>query len=162
MGTAARMSTSLEALAALAAHVRVESEELDADSRVRELLRAISAEVLGGDVNTGGPEAAAVVGMTRTLLAQSAELIAEPARAPGWEHVDALRPGGWLLPGTYAGPPDHLSQLLIDLRTVRSGGHAWQSDELVAEISRNGFENAREAERTWDAPVRLFAGRQPT
>jgi 2-polyprenyl-3-methyl-5-hydroxy-6-metoxy-1,4-benzoquinol methylase len=290
MGTAARLSTSLEALAALAAHLRVESEGLDADLRVRELLRAISAEVLGEDVNADGPEAPAVVGMARTLLAQSAELIAEPARAPGWEHVDpqvlqgtgkmssaiagaiaaaaaadltglgdrlrvpgatlldvgtgtawlaialaqayprlrvtgidifepalelargnvaasglaaridinaqdvtqleedaaydvvwlplpflpreiasaamaaarrALRPGGWLLPGTYAGPPDPLSQLLIDLRTVRSGGHAWGSDELVAEIARHGFEDAREAERTWNAPVRLFAGRQP-
>ena len=74
----------------------------------------------------------------------------------------ALRPGGWLVPGTYAGPPDPLSQLLIDLRTVRSGGHAWQSDELVAEIAAHGFTDAREAERTWTAPVRLYAGRQPT
>jgi SAM-dependent methyltransferase len=290
MGTAARLSTSLEALAALAAHLRVESEGLEADPRVRELLATIATELLGEDANASGPEAAAVVGMARTLLAQSAELIADPARPPGWEHADpqvlqgtgkmstaiagamaaaaatdldglgarldepgatfldvgtgtawlaiavaqahpqlrvtgidifapalelargnvaasglaeridirvqdvtqleehaaydvvwlplpflpreialqamgaarrALRPGGWLLPGAYAGPPDPLSQLLIDLRTVRSGGHAWQSDELVAEIARHGFADAHEAERTWNAPVRLFAGRQP-
>jgi SAM-dependent methyltransferase len=290
MGTAARLSTSLEALAALAAHLRVESEGLEADPRVRELLGAIAAELLGEDPNASGPEAAAVVGMARTLLAQSAELIGDPARPPGWEHADpqvlqgsgkmstaiagavaaaaaadldglgkrlaepgatfldvgtgtawlalalaqaypqlrvtgidifgpalelaranvaaagfadridireldvtrmeedaaydvvwlplpflprdvvsqamtvarrALRPGGWLLPGTYAGPPDELSQLLIDLRTVRSGGHAWSSEELVGEIARHGFEDAHEAERTWNAPVRLFAGRLP-
>jgi SAM-dependent methyltransferase len=287
IGTAGRLSTSLEALAALAAHLRVEGEGLDADPRVRELLRGIATELVGEGADASAPEAAAVVGMARTLLAQSAELIADPARAPGWEHADplilqgagkmstaiagaigaadlaglaprlgepgarfldvgtgtawlaialaqaypqlhvvgidifgpalelargnvaasgfgerievrvedatqltgdaaydvvwlplpflpreiasqamraarrALRPGGWLLPGTYAGPPDPLSQLLIDLRTVRSGGHPWQGEELVAEIARHGFADVREAERTWNAPVRLFAGRQP-
>ena len=35
----------------------------------------------------------------------------------------ALKPGGWLLPGLYGGPPDALGQLIADLRTVRSGGH---------------------------------------
>ena len=47
MGTAARLSTSLEALAALAAHLRVESEGLDADPRARELLGEIARELLG-------------------------------------------------------------------------------------------------------------------
>ena len=45
--------------------------------------------------------------------------------------VTALRPGGWLLPGTFAGPGDRLSNLLVDLRTVRSGGHPWKSSELI-------------------------------
>ena len=72
----------------------------------------------------------------------------------------ALRPGGWLIPGMYAGSPDSLSQLLIDLRTVRSGGHPWQADELIAVLAKHGLADPREAERTWSAPVRLFAGRR--
>ena len=290
MGTAARLSTSLEALAALAAYLRVEGEELETDARVRDLLRAVARELLGEDADASGAEAATVVGMARTLLAQASELAADPGRPPGWQHVDesilqgtgkmsmaiagaigtaatrdldgleaqlaapgasfldvgtgtawlaiamaraypglrvvgidlfdsaldlargnvaaaglagrvelreqdvtalrddsvyhavwlplpflpreivpatitaavrALRPGGWLLPGIYAGPPDPLSQLLIDLRTVRSGGHPWRADELIAELERHGLEHAQEAERTWAGPVRLFAGRRP-
>lgn len=289
MGTAMRLASQLEALAALAAHLRVTGEGLDADPRVRELLSAIAREVAGGEPAAGAAETTAVVGMTRTLLAQSAELVADPARPPAWGHTDpqilqgtgrmsiaiasaisaalaeldglgarlaaadaalldvgtgtawlaialadafpalrvvgidifetalelaranvaaagrgarielrrqdvtaldeeaaydvvwlplpflpralvplalqsalrALRPGGWVLPGTYAGPPDRLSELLVDLRTVRSGGHPWRADELLAEIASHGFEDAREVERTWAAPVRLYAGRRP-
>ena len=55
MGTAMRLSTSLEALAALAAHLRVAGEEIDVDPRVGELLRAIAAELLGEDAHPSGP-----------------------------------------------------------------------------------------------------------
>jgi hypothetical protein len=75
--------------------------------------------------------------------------------------VQATRPGGWVIAGTYAGPPDTLSQLLVDLRTVRSGGHPWRGDDLVAEIAGHGLAGAHEVERTWPSPVRLFAGRRP-
>ncbi len=74
--------------------------------------------------------------------------------------VRALRPGGWLLPGTFAGPGDRLSQLLIDLRTVRSGGHPWQPEELIALLGAHGLADAQEVPRTWAAPVRLYAGRR--
>jgi SAM-dependent methyltransferase len=289
MGTAMRLSTQLEALAALAAHLRVTGEGLDADPRVRELLSAIASEVTGEAPAAGAAEAAAIVGMTRTLLAQSAELVADPARPPGWSHADpqilqgtgrmstaivsaitaaqvelaglrerlaapdaalldvgtgtgwlaialadafpalhvvgtdiyetalelaranvaaaghagrielrlqdvaqldeeaaydvvwlplpflphevvpralatalrALRPGGWLLPGAYAGAPGRLAELLVDLRTVRSGGHPWSAEAMIAELASHGLEGACEVERTWAAPVRLFAGRRP-
>jgi SAM-dependent methyltransferase len=72
----------------------------------------------------------------------------------------ALKPGGWLLPGMFAGPPDRLSQLLLDLRTVRSGGHPWSPEEIVDLITSAGFGEAREVARTWAAPVRLYAGRR--
>ena len=75
--------------------------------------------------------------------------------------VAALRPGGWLLPGTFAGPPDPLSRLLVDLRTVRAGGHPWDGDDLVAEIASHGLQDAHEVPRTWTAPVRLYAARRP-
>ena len=90
MGTAARLSTSLEALAALAAHLRVESEGLDAVPRVRELLGAIATELLGEDADATG-----------------------------------------------------------------SATSSWPRSRATA------YADAREAERTWNAPVRLFAGRQP-
>jgi SAM-dependent methyltransferase len=74
--------------------------------------------------------------------------------------VTALRPGGWLLPGTFAGPGDRLSNLLVDLRTVRSGGHPWKSSELIELIATHGLLEAHEVPRTWSAPVRLYAGQR--
>jgi hypothetical protein len=62
MGTAARLSSSL--------------------------LQAIAHELLGEDADASGAEAAAVVGMARTLLAQASELVADPVRPPGWQHID--------------------------------------------------------------------------
>ena len=73
----------------------------------------------------------------------------------------ALRPGGWLIPGLYGGPPDELSQLICDLRTVRSGGHAWGVDELVGELDAHGLGRGHEIARHWKAPVRLFAAQRP-
>jgi SAM-dependent methyltransferase len=73
--------------------------------------------------------------------------------------LKALRPGGWLLSGTFGGPDERLSQLLVDLRTVRSGGHPWQSGELIELIEAQGLRESHEVPRTWAAPVRLFAGR---
>ena len=72
----------------------------------------------------------------------------------------ALRPGGWLLPGTFAGPGDRLSNLLVDLRTVRSGGHPWKSSQLIDLLTAHGLLEAHEVPRTWAAPVRLFAGQR--
>ena len=72
----------------------------------------------------------------------------------------ALRAGGWLLPGTFAGPDDRLSQLLVDLRTVRSGGHPWHGGELIELLTAHGLTDAQEVARTWSAPVSLFAGRR--
>jgi SAM-dependent methyltransferase len=72
----------------------------------------------------------------------------------------ALRPGGWLLPGTFAGPGDHLSQMLVDLRTVRSGGHPWETAELVELLSAHDLAHAHEVPRTWAAPVRLWAAQR--
>jgi SAM-dependent methyltransferase len=284
-----RLSTSLEALAALAAHIRLESEGLESDPRVRDLLAKVAGEVLGEGASVSGSAGAPVVGMTLALLRQAAELVENPGRSGSWEQVDegllqgygrlsaaivdavqaaegqldglrerlhasgsafldvgtgtawlaiamarrypaldvvgmdifgpaldlarrnltaegmedrvtlqlqdvttmavdeafdaiwlplpflpadvvppaldactrALRPGGWVLPGTFAGPPDRLSQLLLDVRTVRAGGHPWREDELLAVVAGAGFTDVCEVPRTWAAPVRLYAGRRP-
>ncbi|HEY5882864.1 MAG TPA: class I SAM-dependent methyltransferase [Nakamurella sp.] len=70
-----------------------------------------------------------------------------------------LRPDGWVLPGILTGPPGQLGQLLTDVRTVRSGGHPWQPEEILRMLRTTGFADGQEVPRSWPAPVRLFAGR---
>jgi len=57
MGNAVRLGAAVDALAALAAHVRIETEGLPADPRVRELLAAVATEVLGEDGEVEGSSA---------------------------------------------------------------------------------------------------------
>jgi SAM-dependent methyltransferase len=290
MATAVRLSTSLEALAALAGHIRLESEPLESDPSIRSILGEVAEELLGEGSILDGRASAPVVGMTRAFLQQATELVANPGRSGSWHQVDevllqgigrlsgavvqavqaaeghldglspcldapggtfldvgtgtgwlamalaraypslqvigidvfepalelarrnvtreglaervqlrlqdvvtldadahydviwlplpflplnvvqlalaaslhALRPGGWVLPGTFAGPGDRLSQLLIDLRTVRSGGHPWRADELTSAMAGAGFAEVSVVPRTWAAPVELYAGRRPS
>ena len=70
----------------------------------------------------------------------------------------SLKPGGWLLPGTFTGPSDRLSELLTDLRTVRSGGPPWRPEEIIDMLATAGLADAQEIPRVWPAPVRLYAG----
>ena len=70
----------------------------------------------------------------------------------------SLKPGGWLLPGTFTGPGDRLSELLTDLRTVRSGGHPWRPEEIIDMMATAGLSDTQEIPRVWPAPVRLYAG----
>lgn len=289
LGVPVRRSTSLEALAALAAHVRVETEGLDADPRGRALLGEVAAELLGSTGPLDPAVGAAVVGMVRAFLRQVGDLVDNPGRAGGWtaadeallqgigrlsmavtdafpvaagtldgldarlaapgaafldvgtgagwlaiavarsrptlhvvgidvfepalalaranvadaglgdrvevRHADVtaldgapaydavwlplpflpeeivpaavaaaarvLRPGGWVLAGTFAGPDDRLSGLLVDLRTVRSGGRPWRGPDILDVITAQGLAAAAEVPRSWAAPVRLYAGRRP-
>ncbi len=283
--TAVRLGNSVDALAALVAHLRLETEQLPADPAVRELLATIAAELVGD----GGPDpatSAPTIGLARTFLRQASELVENPGRSGGWDQVDvpllqsmgrlsmgisaavlaaesrlpdlrgrlsaadarfldvgtgtgwlaiaiaqshptlhvvgidifqpaldlaranvegagladrielrlqdaallderggydaiwlalpflpkavvvpivnaaarSLKPGGWLLPGTFTGPGDRLSELLTDLRTVRSGGHPWRPEEIIDLIATAGLSDAQEIPRVWPAPVRLYAG----
>jgi SAM-dependent methyltransferase len=289
MGAAAPLVASTEALAALAAYLRVESEGIAVEPQVHELLRAISTAVAGEDPGGIGPGGMPIVGMARAFLAQSAALVADPGRASGWTTDDetllqgigrtsaaigplmagisetlpgmaaalgapggafldvgtgcgwlaislarsfpsarvvgidiwdrvlslaqqnvagsgladrveirrqdvtqldedavydavwlplpflpkaivpaaiaasvrALRPGGWLLPGTFGAPPGQLQQLLIDLRVVRSGGHPWRAADFLPELTAAGLAEVHEVPRTWTTPLVLFAGRRP-
>ena len=74
--------------------------------------------------------------------------------------ANAVRPGGWLVAGTFGGPDGRLAGLLTDLRIVRSGGRPWEPAEIFALQSAAGLSNAHEVPRTWPAPVRLFAARR--
>ncbi|MFN8050488.1 MAG: class I SAM-dependent methyltransferase [Acidimicrobiales bacterium] len=287
MAAAMKLSSSVDALAALAAHARVHGEGLDVDPQVRRLLDDVVAELTGTDGSQ--PAGAPVVGLAQTLMRLGSDMVANPDRSGAWDHVDPvllqgigrmsgsiatafaaaadslaglgdalaaegasfldvgtgtgwlaiataqafpslrvlgvdlfevplelargnveaegltdrvelrltdvlrmegdetfdaiwvplpflpreivpdviaavagrLKPGGWLLPGSFAGPPDRLSTLLVELRTVRSGGKVWSTDEIVALMEANGLADAHEVPRTWPAPVYLFAGRRP-
>lgn len=68
----------------------------------------------------------------------------------------ALRPGGVVVPGTFNLAPDPLDQMLIDLRTLRSGGHPWRPGELCDLLRSTGYEQAHHLERTWPAPAELY------
>ena len=285
MAAAVRLGAAADALAALAAFIRLESEELPADPEVRDLLARIYSQVVGPDQEIDPAAAAPVVGLARTFLRQAAELVENPGRSGGWDQVDvpllqsigrlsmaisgaiavagqllpdlgqrldkpggtildigtgtgwlaiamarrfppltvlgidifepaaelartnvreeglqdrveirlqdvetlsgseqfdaiwlplpflpeavvrralpvaigALRPGGWVLPGTFTGPADPLSEMLTDLRTVRSGGHPWTPAEIVGLLADAGLSGAQEIPRSWTAPVRLYA-----
>jgi len=285
LATAVRLGSSVDALAALAAHVRLETEQLPADPAVRNLLSTIAAELIGANTTPDPAAVAPVVGLARTFLRQAQELVENPGRSGSWDQVDvpllqsmgrlsmgvsaavqaaerhlpelgerlasadsrfldvgtgagwlaiaiatshpgirvvgvdifaaaldlasanidnagfadrielrlqdaalldepggydaiwlplpflpkavvvpimnaasrSLKPGGWLLPGTFTGASDRLSELLTDLRTVRSGGHPWRPEEILDMLATAGLSEAQEIQRSWPAPVRLYA-----
>lgn len=73
---------------------------------------------------------------------------------------DVLAPGGWLLFGRYAGPPDPLAEAVTRLRVVRSGGSVAGARQLGELLSAAGFDDVHEVQRTWQAPVAFSVGRR--
>ena len=88
MGTAVRLGGSVDALAALVAFVRLETEQIPADPAVRDLLSQIATELVGGDGIAEPAAAAPIVGLGRTFLRQAAEMIENPGRSGSWDQVD--------------------------------------------------------------------------
>ena len=84
--------------------------------------------------------------------------VTEPALGRG---LAALRAGGWLVLGAYAGGAEPLAGLLAALRTLRGGGRVMDASESVELMSETGFTDVRPIERTWPAPVELVVGRRP-
>jgi 2-polyprenyl-3-methyl-5-hydroxy-6-metoxy-1,4-benzoquinol methylase len=73
----------------------------------------------------------------------------------------ALRPGGWLVFGTYSGPSEPLAVCLADLRAARSGGHQWTAGEAAALLEQAGLTDVRTPKRTWPAPVSVVLAQRP-
>lgn len=73
----------------------------------------------------------------------------------------ALRPGGWVVFGRYAGPDDPLAASLIELRVIRSGGHPWSALECERLLTDAGFADTTTPIRTWSAPMAFTLGRHP-
>ncbi len=51
----------------------------------------------------------------------------------------AMAPGGWLVVGLFAIPPEPLPGAVARLRTVRGGGHPWVPDDMVQLMQQAGF-----------------------
>jgi len=72
-----------------------------------------------------------------------------------------MRPNGTLVFGTYDVTGDEpLASAVHDLFTVRAGGSVVYAEDALDRLRRAGFDDAREIERDWDAPLRFFVGRR--
>jgi hypothetical protein len=88
--TAARLSASTEALAALGAALRLRASGLEAAPEVQACLDDVIA-ALGVDEAIGAStpdELSAALAPIRALLLQSVDLLTDPSRAPGWAYTD--------------------------------------------------------------------------
>ena len=74
----------------------------------------------------------------------------------------ALRPGGWLVFGTYGGPDQPIAVGLADLRSARSGGRQWTAAEATGLLEQAGLTDVRTPERTWPAPVAVVLAQRPS
>ena len=90
MGTAVRLAASVDALAALAAYVRVQTEGLEVDDEVREVLTEVARELLGDDVAIDPAVAGQVLGLARTFTRQAVDLIEAPGRRGDWAVIDPM------------------------------------------------------------------------
>jgi len=73
----------------------------------------------------------------------------------------ALRPGGWLVAGRMAPPPDPLAQAVSTLRTIRAGGADFDAKRLVAALEAVGCTAVRVVPRQGPAPMEYVIGQRP-
>jgi len=73
----------------------------------------------------------------------------------------ALRPGGWLVLGRMAPPPDPLAQAVSALRTIRAGGTDFDAKRLVAALEAVGCTAVRVVPRQGPAPMEYVIGQRP-
>jgi SAM-dependent methyltransferase len=73
--------------------------------------------------------------------------------------VGALRPGGWVVFGTFRTPSDPLGQALTGLRVLRTGGHLWEARDIEERLRTLGFEQVASAS-PGARPTLLVAGRK--
>jgi SAM-dependent methyltransferase len=85
---ASLLGVSLDALAAVAAHLRIEAENIEVDPAIRDLLANVASEVLGTSEPVGPAERQAIIGMVRAFIYQAEDLIGHPGRAAGWQDTN--------------------------------------------------------------------------
>jgi ubiquinone/menaquinone biosynthesis C-methylase UbiE len=72
-----------------------------------------------------------------------------------------MRPDATLVFGMYdVTDEDPLASAVHDLFTVRAGGSLVYPEDALARLGHAGFDDTRELERDWDAPLRLVVGRR--
>jgi SAM-dependent methyltransferase len=75
--------------------------------------------------------------------------------------LTAMLPGGWLVLGRMAPPPDPLAEAVGALRSIRSGGTDFDSKRLTAALESAGFTNAHVLPRRGPAPMEYVIGQRP-
>jgi precorrin-6B methylase 2 len=89
LATVQRLQTSAEALAALGAELRLRREGLPADptvaARLHDVLRALDPALVHG---LSPDQEETVLVMIQSAFGQALDLMSDPARAPGWSHID--------------------------------------------------------------------------
>lgn len=75
--------------------------------------------------------------------------------------VRSLRPGGWLVLGRMAPPPDPLAEAASALRTIRGGGGVFDAERLAAALKDAGCAGVRTLPRSGPAPLEYVIGQQP-
>jgi 2-polyprenyl-3-methyl-5-hydroxy-6-metoxy-1,4-benzoquinol methylase len=91
MGTVQRMLATTDALAAIGAELSLRSSGTDADPRIESALTAVSAAAGLPDLASLAPQQQAMLlNVIRLYFRQADDLLAEPARPPGWTITDPL------------------------------------------------------------------------
>lgn len=73
----------------------------------------------------------------------------------------ATRPGGWIVLGRFASPPDPLAEATARLRTIRGGGFALDTKRAVELLEHAGCTSVHAAPRVGPAPLELILGQKP-
>jgi SAM-dependent methyltransferase len=73
----------------------------------------------------------------------------------------ALRPGGWLVLGRMAPPPDPLAQATFALRTMRGGGAEFDTKSLITTLETAGCMAVRVLPRRGPGPLEYVIGQRP-
>ena len=96
MGTVGRWLVAVEALAAVAAEISLKQSGAEASPEIVAALHAVSEAAGIGDLDELAPPQQAMILATADMyLRQAADLLAEPARAPGWTFTDPAILDGW-------------------------------------------------------------------
>jgi hypothetical protein len=83
------LNSSVEALAAIGAELRLRREELKGDSRVRVLLQDVVHSIDPGLLDDlDAKQESSALALIQTSFRQSIDLLENPARAPGWNYED--------------------------------------------------------------------------
>ena len=73
----------------------------------------------------------------------------------------ALRPGGWLVLGRMAPPPDPLAQAVSTLRTIRGGGAEFDTKSLITTLETGGCTAVRVLPPQGPVPLEYVIGQRP-
>jgi SAM-dependent methyltransferase len=72
----------------------------------------------------------------------------------------AVRPGGWLVLGRMAPPPDPVAQAVFALRTIRGGGAEFDTKRLITSLETAGCTAVRVLPRQAMAPLEYVIGQR--